>query len=150
MGSAEKKINTRSIGCGCPLQSATQKGTGAASWKAATFSMEETDIVRGGGWCEWLRTVPVRRRRTKSLGSTTPLAKIHYICHWIRRFMGTVVQLDSDKEHTSLTLNFTNSLTCSLAGRYSCHCFMLLPQILKKHVGDKNTMLCYIGWFLWY
>jgi len=33
--------------------------TEAASWKAATFSMEEKDIVREGDWCEWLRTVSV-------------------------------------------------------------------------------------------
>jgi len=61
--------------------------TDAASWKAATFSMEE-DIVREGDWCEWLRTVSVRRRSTETLGSITAnrlivvlLAKIYDICY---------------------------------------------------------------------
>jgi len=60
----------------------------AASWKAATFSMEEKDIVREGDWYEWLRTVSVCRGSTEPLDSITGnrpivvlMAKIHDICH---------------------------------------------------------------------
>ena len=134
--------------------------TGVASWNAATFSMEETDIVREGGWCECLRNVSVRWQSTKPLGSITGnrlivvslLAKIHDIYHWIRRFMGTVFQLDSDKEHLllhsilwafGLSARTTFCLTCPSAGRYSCNCFILLPQTLKNMATRTHNVVLY-------
>jgi hypothetical protein len=45
--------------------------TGAASWKVATFNMEEeTDIVKEG-LGKWFRTISIRTRRTETLGSIT-------------------------------------------------------------------------------
>jgi hypothetical protein len=76
-----------------------KEDTGAASWKAATFSMEETDIVREGGWCEWLRTVSVRRRSTKPLGSITGNRLIVEL--WLK-YVTSVVELGG-----SWTLSFS-------------------------------------------